>query len=253
MNMIVNPYALAAAGGGGGGWTPASLTDLYAWFDADQQPEANGAGVSTFTDQSGNGHDATTAGTAPLMATGFLNGKNALHFSASGTGLVVPSTFLSGLASAAIFFVAQAHAKGGSVYGYMDNFNNFSFTPYTDSNFYVGFGHATRHTFADPIGLDTPYVYGETVAVGAWEARFNGADAATATGTPAAVAWRNNSRYIGSGGSVASQFNGYIMELIFCNDVPASGDRQTIEGYLAWKYGLEANLPADHPYKSAAP
>ena len=30
-------------------------------------------------------------------------------------------------------------------------------------------------------------------------------------------------------------------------------DRQQLEGYLAWKWGLEANLPVDHPYKNAAP
>ena len=25
------------------------------------------------------------------------------------------------------------------------------------------------------------------------------------------------------------------------------------EGYLAWKWGLEGNLPSDHPYKNSAP
>ena len=30
-------------------------------------------------------------------------------------------------------------------------------------------------------------------------------------------------------------------------------DRQKLEGYLAWKWGLQASLPSDHPYKSAAP
>jgi hypothetical protein len=29
--------------------------------------------------------------------------------------------------------------------------------------------------------------------------------------------------------------------------------RQTIEGYLAWKWGLQAQLPSDHPYLDAAP
>jgi hypothetical protein len=32
-----------------------------------------------------------------------------------------------------------------------------------------------------------------------------------------------------------------------------TNERQKIEGYLAHKYDLEANLPSDHPYKSAAP
>ena len=29
--------------------------------------------------------------------------------------------------------------------------------------------------------------------------------------------------------------------------------RQTIDGYLAWKWGMTANLPSDHPYKNRRP
>ena len=33
----------------------------------------------------------------------------------------------------------------------------------------------------------------------------------------------------------------------------ATSDREKLEGYLAWKWGLEANLPTGHPYENAAP
>lgn len=33
----------------------------------------------------------------------------------------------------------------------------------------------------------------------------------------------------------------------------ATSDREKLEGYLAWKWGLEGNLPNGHPYKNAAP
>jgi hypothetical protein len=33
----------------------------------------------------------------------------------------------------------------------------------------------------------------------------------------------------------------------------SDADRQKMEGYLAWKWNLQAKLPADHPYKQAAP
>ena len=36
-------------------------------------------------------------------------------------------------------------------------------------------------------------------------------------------------------------------------DTDDTTTRQLIEGYLAWRWGLEGNLPSDHPYKSAAP
>lgn len=32
-----------------------------------------------------------------------------------------------------------------------------------------------------------------------------------------------------------------------------TGERQKLEGYLAWKWGLEGNLPVGHPYENAAP
>jgi hypothetical protein len=40
--------------------------------------------------------------------------------------------------------------------------------------------------------------------------------------------------------------------LIFTGDMPTD-DRQTVEGYLAWKWGLQGNLPMTHPYKFLSP
>jgi hypothetical protein len=50
----------------------------------------------------------------------------------------------------------------------------------------------------------------------------------------------------------AYNFQGHIGEMVAVVGTSTTG-RQLIEGYLAWKWGLEANLPADHPYKSSAP
>ena len=33
--------------------------------------------------------------------------------------------------------------------------------------------------------------------------------------------------------------------------LPDDTDRQKVEGYLAWKWGLQASLDASHPYKDA--
>ena len=45
-------------------------------------------------------------------------------------------------------------------------------------------------------------------------------------------------------------WDGNIYEIIA---VTSTGDRAKIEGYLAHKWGLEADLPANHPYKETAP
>ena len=46
---------------------------------------------------------------------------------------------------------------------------------------------------------------------------------------------------------------GYYYEIAYYNSVLTTTNRQLMEGYLAWKWGLQANLPLGHPYKSAAP
>lgn len=46
---------------------------------------------------------------------------------------------------------------------------------------------------------------------------------------------------------------GIIHEVITYPKALAPPDQRRLEGYLAWKWGLQADLPAGHPYKSKAP
>ena len=60
----------------------------------------------------------------------------------------------------------------------------------------------------------------------------------------------------GTIGNVVGQgiLTGYINEVIFIlNPNITTLNRNKLEGYLAWKWGIQANLPAGHPYLSAAP
>lgn len=41
---------------------------------------------------------------------------------------------------------------------------------------------------------------------------------------------------------------GYIAEVLYYNAALSNTDRQTIEGYLAWKWGIQSSLPTIHPY-----
>jgi hypothetical protein len=49
------------------------------------------------------------------------------------------------------------------------------------------------------------------------------------------------------------QWIGKLGELLIYNSVLSDKQIQQIEGYLAHKWGLLANLPSNHLYKSAAP
>ena len=48
-------------------------------------------------------------------------------------------------------------------------------------------------------------------------------------------------------------FNGVIGEVIVYNAGLTAVQRQTVEGYLAWKWGLQGSLPTTHPYYYFAP
>jgi hypothetical protein len=48
-------------------------------------------------------------------------------------------------------------------------------------------------------------------------------------------------------------FQGQVNEVLVYFDQLSTENRQTIEGYLAWKWGLEGKLPDNHPYKTQKP
>ena len=62
----------------------------------------------------------------------------------------------------------------------------------------------------------------------------------------------NNPVYLGTRAAVSPTLNATIYEAI-CFINSSDDDRQKAEGYLAHKYGVQANLPSDHPYKTNAP
>ena len=54
------------------------------------------------------------------------------------------------------------------------------------------------------------------------------------------------------GGTAYGEFlNGTILELIVYNSTLGTQARQQIEGYLAWKWGLQASLSVSHPFYSS--
>lgn len=59
--------------------------------------------------------------------------------------------------------------------------------------------------------------------------------------------------YIGTRADSVTTLTASVAEVIVYSTTPTEIQRQTIEGYLAWKWGLVASLPASHPYKNYPP
>ena len=78
-----------------------------------------------------------------------------------------------------------------------------------------------------------------------------GASSATQVGSTPGV----NGSYISVGGEfytsvTPTYWKGIVAEVILYNFVLTSTQRQQVEGYLAWKWGLQGNLPAAHSYNN---
>jgi hypothetical protein len=70
--------------------------------------------------------------------------------------------------------------------------------------------------------------------------------------TPGTRAQTSGPNYIGMT-SASERWSGQIYEVICYNSALSTTNRQKIEGYLAWKWGIQTSLPSNHPYYSAAP
>lgn len=89
----------------------------------------------------------------------------------------------------------------------------------------------------------------------------NAFDISVNGGTP--VALTGNTGALGTAGvrvgadltvtAGGNTWDGQIGEIVIVSGDLSVTDRRRLEGYQAWKWGLEAKLPADHPYKNIPP
>ncbi len=225
-------------------WVPANLgAALALWFDAaDVGTITQTAGVvAQWADKSGGGrHQAqATTGKRPTYNATALNGLGGVVFTASSSQVLVGS---SPSATGAIFVVSNSTntSYGGFFSGVAEQagINNYWFINALSGPALENEGTGLVRTF---------YVNGTaTQSYTAGSARlFSGIN-------PSPLSNTTNCQ-LGADRSYGRYLNGSVNELIVINTVPTTAMQQTIEGYLAWKWGLQASLPVGHAYKNAAP
>jgi hypothetical protein len=243
-------------------WTPADLPGQAAlWLDASDGGTItlNGSTVSQWNDKSPNGRNATqtTATAQPTYTAGGLNGMSVLTLDGANDYMSIASKFLDSTnriiiavakdnigGSGGIITGQKAGSDSGVVlgaYGTSQYFYNCGAGGWMEApSFTIGWSIAAAQTITNPYNA---IIINGTVVV---------SNTLLKTPTAADMDTVTEIGKVRTGSD--SNYGAYdIGELIVTTNSPDATDRQKLEGYLAWKWGLQASLPSDHPYKSAAP
>ena len=253
-------------------WTPEDLPagTLGAWWDSDNVTTGSALRVVGMADLSGNNGpaaDADAAARPTRVASYFANGSPAVRFDANTDNLDTTATNVFRAATVmGAFWIGKAVS---GVYPYYarnaGNAERFSVLLFGTSGA-GGLGIRARAT--DGGTLDTTYsgVLASTSTVSSimWYLSVtNGASAIFTNGVSAATDTLNIATNAVSdtastkdwfGGSNNSQSALYDMAMYMLIRAPLSeSNRQKLEGWAHHKYQIADQLPAAHPYRSAAP
>lgn len=258
--------------GSGTLWTPAAISTAL-WLDAsDATTIMQSSEITQWADKSGNNRHAAPwrVTREPTYAASGINGLGSVVFSSGTDPLLVPS-FASptGAAGLLVAFVAEKTGEPASnsnplTFGAVDAQWSFvlpragvgAVNGQSDCWFRNRSADASHVLSVNNFGVNVPrMVVGTLKDSDGMTLLFDGSVEATRApathilGSAAALTIGSSplSLYF------TNRFQGRMGEIIIVYGDTSTATRQKIEGYLAHKWGLAANLPADHPYKSAPP
>lgn len=266
-SFIKSGGTIARNTGGGVPWTPADITtDL--WLDADDAATIteSGGSVSQWDDKSGGAFhfSQATASKQPTTGLNTIGGLNVINFD----GLVewMQSSANPWGSSVSDGFVIMLHRTPSTLTA-GENFNMGGTSTASEAWKIAAPNTAGAYVFDAGGETGTNRITGasSTVAVdenlitsaycsttdSVQEVRYNGeVNVSDATGHT--VNFTSNPTLMCRFPDWVEQ-NGDVAELVAIKGTVSTDTRQRLEGYLAHKWGLEGNLDAGHPYKSAPP
>jgi prepilin-type N-terminal cleavage/methylation domain-containing protein/prepilin-type processing-associated H-X9-DG protein len=245
------------------------VAGIVTWLKADGITGiSDGGKISTWADASGKTNHAVqnTSGNQPVLKTGTLNKLPVVRFDRTQPQyLSFASPLLPADARLGLFAVATPVSEavsGGLIAQYAQGQAGrtiFTMNQNTDGSTSEGRCNAFFESMNNASNsINFPFTNSLLIEV-VNDATANGFKAyknGTVQGqsTVASVYTGANTeigRYVYGGASYG--YNGDLAEIILFNTAVQNSDRQKIEGYLAWKWGLQAQLPATHPYSAYAP
>lgn len=235
--------ALAQTGPGGVG----SSADNAMWYDLNILGLANGAGIQTLTDRSGNGNDLTQNNNSrrPTYATNQLNGKAVMTMDGSNQRFRNTSGFgdLNGTNELSTFLVVEANsgASSGNILNISSNTSTVAYRfMKLGSNFY---GNAPTSTGVtnDTYTYQTGYqIHSTTWDGGASEYRQyrNNSLVGSRNNANGNIATNNGFSLGINLNNTGGLFNGEYAEVIVYTTVLNTTQRILVDNYLSSKYSL---------------
>ena len=233
-------------------FSPSAVGTVSMWLDgADPAgtgtPPSNGSTVSTWVDKSGSGINLTAVGTPTYVTASssvYLNGSSYLQ-----------NTNFN-FTNYTLFIVSNQASSDGPLYTNNTTTAGYSgfFPRYGNGSYYLVQSDTAWLSGGSPFSDGTTYIYSiqydSLNNINLWS---NGSISPVITGTAGTIT-RNKFLLGKRSVSIFSEnMTGNVFEVVQYNSDLGQTSRQKIEGYLAWKWGLQASLPGSHPYKNGSP
>jgi FtsP/CotA-like multicopper oxidase with cupredoxin domain len=247
-------------------FVPTQIPNLAAWYDASDPTTLvqQQTGVSTWYDKSGHNNALVQSNTGAMPQTGpNVDGLAALGFSGKQFLIGTNPAFSNNVFNASTLFVvgnAAAATVASSVLSSglppgnatprweLRLFEN-GYTHFDFNNISVGRVGATEKSVG-------PALWSAAGSASAEYLRKDGNTLGTSKGPGATVSGSYPLVVGGNAGASRQLSDGYtgaIGEILVFNRYLSAAESQTVEGYLACKWGLQNRLPENHPYRAVCP
>jgi len=249
------------------GFNPLGVGGCALWLDAADPSTVtlSGSNVTQWRDKA-NSVAFTASSTNPTVSTTKYGGQSAIQF--GGSAYFSNSSFVYTIATHSTFVVVgetSTHTNNAGILSFGTSGTDYNRTnaksyntAYGPNNWYFGMDQAFQAGgFSTGLGANTPTpfaLYSDTFGAGTLTGYMNGTQSNTATS--AATFSDSTGLLIGArstAGSPSGPITGVIAEVILFTRVLSTIERQQVESYLANKWGLRSNLPANHLYKKINP
>jgi hypothetical protein len=250
-------------------FSPTQIPGCQLWFDAADSTKVtlSGSKVTQWTDKSSNAYSVSQGNdnARPTYSSNVQNGLNGISFGAGlfmfTDGSNIPN-FSSG--SSASVFITGRNASTNNGWNIV-NTMWFNGTEGATSRYHFSFNQGgtagttlfanstlTGQVTSNAVLPSANAILGFTTSPSSSSIHTNGSS--NAYGGKSLTAANNSTDFMfndARGASVGADI--IIFEMVGFNTQVSTSERQQIEGYMAWKWGLQENLPSTHPYKNYPP